>query len=248
MHRLAPTPGHLRLFVTPEHPCNYLQEQKAITAFADPEYPKSPQLQGQLAEQGYRRSGQHLYRPRCAQCSACIPIRLPVSRFRPNRSQQRCRQQNQDLEVCILPAAFSDEHYRLYCRYQADRHPGGGMDKPTPQQFCDFLFCDWAQTSLIEFRMQGRLLSVAICDYLPQALSAVYTFYDPKACRRSPGVYAVLWQIEHARQQAMPWLYLGYLIRSCRKMAYKANYLPHQQLLGNDWVEFTSADGQRARG
>jgi len=240
MHRLAPATEHLRLFVTPEHDCNYLVGEKAITLFADPEYPKSPYLQGLLAKQGYRRSGQHLYRPRCSACMACIPIRLPVARFKPNRSQQRCRQLNQDLVVHICEATCNEERFQLYCRYQSARHPGGGMDKSSPEIFSDFLFCHWAKTTLIEFRDRDRLLAVAVCDHLPEALSAVYTFYNPDAGRRSPGVYAVLWLIEYARRKNLKWLYLGYLIRDCRKMAYKANYLPHEQLLDDHWREIYS--------
>ena len=242
MHRLASSADHLRLFVTPEHDCNYLEHKKAITLFADPEYPKSPKIQSFLAKQGYRRSGEHLYRPRCPECTACIPIRLPVSRFRANRSQQRCRQQNQDLDVRLCQAGFNKERYQLYCRYQAARHSGGGMDQPTPELFSDFLFCDWADTSLIEFRDRGDLLAVAVCDQLPDALSAVYTFYEPDAGRRSPGVFAVLWQIEYALREQLQWLYLGYLIKSCRKMAYKANYLPHQQLTPDGWREINTSE------
>jgi len=242
MHRLTSSAStHLRLFVTPEHDCNYLEQQKAITLFADPDFPKSPRLQGLLARQGYRRSGQHLYRPRCTRCQACIPIRLPVARFHPNRSQQRCRQLNQDLRVAICEPGFTQERFRLYSRYQTARHPGGGMDRPSPKQFSDFLFCDWADTALVEFRAAQRLLAVAVCDRLPDALSAVYTFFEPEAERRSPGVYAVLWQIDYARRRQLPWLYLGYLIRACRKMSYKANYLPHEQLLDDHWQEFTRA-------
>ncbi len=115
------------------------------------------------------------------------------------------------------------------------------MDKSSPEIFSDFLFCPWAKTTLIEFRDdRDRLLAVAVCDHLPEALSAVYTFYNPDAGRRSPGVYAVLWLIEYARRKNLKWLYLGYLIRACRKMAYKANYLPHEQLLDDDWREINS--------
>ncbi len=241
MRKVAPPPDSLRLFVTPEHDCNYLDDEKAITMFADPEYPKTPQVQSFLASQGFRRSGEHLYRPRCPSCTACIPIRVPVNRFQPNRSQQRCRKLNQDLEVTIRPAKYSEEHFQLYCRYQSMRHPGGGMDNPTPQAYSDFLLCDWATTAMIEFRDQGKLLAVAVCDQLPDALSAVYTYYEPQASRRSLGVFAVIWQIEQAARDQLQWLYLGYLIKSCQKMAYKANYTPHEQLLESGWQEIITS-------
>ncbi len=233
----------LRLFVTPEHDCNYLPQQTAVTLFADPEFPKSPGLQALLAAQGYRRSGMHLYRPHCPDCSACIPIRLQVADFKPSRSQQRCLEQNKDLDVRVCKATYTDERFALYCRYLSARHPQGGMDQSTPELFSDFLFCDWAQTDLVEFRAQDQLLAVAVCDCMPNALSAVYTFFDPEAKKRSLGVYAILWQIQSARKQQLRWLYLGYLIHACRKMSYKARYLPYEQLLGNGWTEVKTNSG-----
>jgi len=174
----------LRLFVTPEHDCNYLPQQTAVTLFADPEFPKSPGLQALLAARGYRRSGMHLYRPHCPDCTACIPIRLLVADFKPSRSQQRCLEQNKDLDVRVCKATYTDERFALYCRYLSARHPQGGMDQSTPELFSDFLFCDWAQTDLVEFRAQDQLLAVAVCDCMPNALSAVYTFFDPEAKKR----------------------------------------------------------------
>ena len=111
------------------------------------------------------------------------------------------------------------------------------MDNPTRQAFSGFLLCDWANTAMIEFRDQGQLMAVAVSDQLPDALSAVYTFYEPQASRRSLGVFAVIWQIEQAVRDQLQWLYLGYLIKSCQKMAYKANYNPHEQLLEHGWQD-----------
>jgi len=226
----------LLLYATPTHECSYLPGRDAVTLFADPEYPKDAHLQGLLTEQGFRRSGQHLYRPRCPGCCACESVRVPVARFEPNRSQRRAWRRNQDLTVTVRDQAFRQEHYELYARYVVERHPGGGMDDPTPARFKDFLLCPWTETRLVEFRDANRLLAVAVSDQLPNALSAVYTFFDPDEERRGLGVHAVLWQIDAARHAGLPWVYLGYAVSGCAKMSYKAVYRPQERLRGGRWV------------
>jgi arginyl-tRNA--protein-N-Asp/Glu arginylyltransferase len=70
-------------------------------------------------------------------------------------------------------------------------------------------------------------------------LSAIYTFSDPAAEPRSLGRYAVLWQIQHTRERGLPYVYLGYWIRNCRKMAYKADFQPLEVLVSNQWQRDT---------
>lgn len=224
------------MYATPAHDCSYLPSREAVTLFADPEHPKNPWLQGLLTRQGFRRSGVHLYRPRCPRCSACEAARVPVREFRSSRSQRRTWRGNRDLAVRVLPQAFFDEHYALYERYVATRHAGGGMDEPSPQKYRDFLLCPWADTRLVEFRDGPRLLAVAVSDRLPDALSAVYTFFDPDEAARGLGVHAVLWQIEAARAEGLDWLYLGYAIDGCRKMQYKASFQPQERLCDGHWL------------
>lgn len=232
----APAPSdRLLLYATPEHECSYVPRRDAVTLFADPEYPKDPWLQGLLAMQGFRRSGPHLYKPRCPGCSACVAVRVPVAQFRPNRSQRRSWSRNQDLQIRTRAKVFSGEHYALYERYLIERHAGGGMDDPTPEKYRDFLLCDWADTQLVEFRADGVLVAVAVCDRVPNALSAVYTFFDPRQSSRGVGVFAVLWQIQAARRARLEWLYLGYFIEGCRKMEYKGSYLPQERYVDDEW-------------
>ena len=110
------------------------------------------------------------------------------------------------------------------------------MDDPTPAKFEDFLLCPWAETRLVEFRDGDRLVAVAVSDRLPDALSAVYTFFDPDQERRGLGVHAVLWQIEEARKSGLAWVYLGYSVNGCAKMSYKSVFRPQQRLRGGEWV------------
>lgn len=227
--------GNLGFYVTPSHDCNYLSERQAITLFADPKFPKNKQIYSALTSVGFRRSGDHIYQPYCNGCSECISVRLDVNHFSPNKNQRRNWKMNQSLSITSFPAHFTQEHFHLYKKYIRTRHSGGGMEEHTPETFMEFLKCDWAETELIEFRLDGTLLSVAVIDYLDNAISAVYTFFDPEQAKRSLGRYAVLYEIELARSKNLQWLYLGYWIQNCQKMRYKNEYQPIEYYIDNEW-------------
>ncbi len=230
-----PQAQSLGFFTTPPHACGYLDDRQAVTLFVDPRMRPDVATYTLLSEHGFRRSGGHIYRPKCPACEACTPIRVPVADFRPRRLQRRNLRANADLTLHAHDAAFNTEHFALYERYIAARHTGGGMENPDPDTYLDFLTANWATTTFYEFRCGQRLLAVAVVDELDDGLSAVYTFYDPSESRRSLGRFAVLKEIELARERGLKWLYLGYWIGECRKMAYKTEYEPHQLYLRGAW-------------
>jgi len=195
-----------------------------------------------LVEVGFRRSGEYVYRPRCPGCSACLPARIPVDGFRPSRSQRRTWQRNRDLVTRECGATFRAEHFTLYKRYVRARHPGGGMDVDDPSQYITFLNSSWCDTRFIEFRKGDELLAVAVIDVLLQGLSAVYTFYEPTEESRGLGVYAIMWLIEEARRRRLPGVYLGYYIRECGKMSYKARYHPLEIFRDGIWQPLPEED------
>ena len=227
----------LSFYATPPHECNYLPGMDAITLFADPRFPKDTRLYSALADCGFRRSGEHLYIPHCDNCNSCVPVRIPVHEFHLSRNQKRNLKQNQDLTFTSLPAEFKQEHFVLFEKYLSQRHVGGGMDNPTHDSYMHFLTASWADTEFFEIRINdsNQLVGVAIADIMDNAISAVYTYFDPVFSNRSPGRFAVLAQIEEARKRNLNWLYLGYWIEDCRKMSYKTEYQPMEYYRNNDW-------------
>jgi arginine-tRNA-protein transferase len=194
-----------------------------------------------LINKGFRRSGDDVYRPHCQACSDCVATRIPVGQFRPNRSQRRNWQQNQDLEVTIAREGFKPEYAELYRRYIGQRHADGGMDADSSETFAGFLLTQWCNTFMLEFRAKGELLAVATMDELASGLSLVYTFFDPEeGQRRGLGIFAVLWQIGYARECGFPFVYPGYWIKDCRKMSYKTQYQPIEGLVDGVWVRLGS--------
>ncbi len=226
----------LKLFATQPHPCSYLDDQEATTLFVDPDARVDSSLYTQLSQLGFRRSGNHLYRPQCARCQACISCRIPVQLFKPNRSQRRCWLRNQDLQLRTVDAINTREHYELYATYINHRHQDGDMFPPSVSQYEAFLTREWGVTQYLEIRQAQRLLGVAVCDQLGDGLSAVYTFYHPDEERRSLGVYAILAQVQLALSQDLPYLYLGYWIKECDKMRYKIQYRPLELLINRRWM------------
>lgn len=232
--------GHQRspdIFLSMPHPCSYLPGKTAATLFIDPRFPLDRDRYGAFTRLGFRRSGDLIYRPHCPGCVACVPVRIATARFAPNRSQRRLWKKNSDIEIVSRPAAFVAEHFDLYMRYQAARHPRGGMDDPDPQKYVNFLTGRRVETVFYEMREAGRLLGVAVVDRMNDGLSAVYTFYEPDEIARGLGTYAILWEVEHARALGLPWLYLGYWIAESRKMAYKTNFRPIEAYRNGQWSE-----------
>lgn len=224
----------LQILRTESHACSYLKGQLATTEFVSPDQRIQLSTYQGLNDLGFRRSGQHYYRPNCQSCQACKPLRVLADQFRPNRAQRRVLKRNLDLTIRMYPRPDSD-YYALYQRYIEARHADGDMYPPSRDQFDDFIASAPEWTRFIEFR-SDKLLMVAVCDFMPLGLSAIYSFFAPEEESRSLGTFAILKQIEFARRLQMPHLYMGYWIKDCAKMSYKTAFRPFEVLQNGEWL------------
>jgi arginine-tRNA-protein transferase len=231
--------GDKQFYITPGHPCSYLPRRQAQTLFLDPRETITPALYEALTNRGFRRSGGHLYRPHCRACQACIPSRIPVADFTPRRQQKRVARANADLTVQVHEATYNARYYDLYARYVRGRHRDGDMYPPSVDQFRSFLLSQWSETLFVCSYLGEKLVAIAVTDRQPAGLSAIYTFFDPELADRSLGVFSVLQQIGLCERMGLPHLYLGYWIRDCQKMRYKADYRPIELLVNANWVRVT---------
>lgn len=228
----------LQCYLTAAYPCSYLEDQEARSQVITPGPQIDALLYSRLIDVGFRRSGLFVYRPYCQACRACLPVRMDVHHFTPNRSQRRAWRLRDELEIRELPLQFDDRHHQLYQRYQLARHPSTQGETHSAEQYRQFLLSSPLPTQLIEFRHQQRLVMVSLIDPLPQGLSSVYTFYDPDLAHLSLGTLNILWQWQECQRLNLPWLYLGYWIRDSAKMSYKSRFQPLQAWFQGAWVPF----------
>ena len=195
----------------------------------------SPKVYGEMLERGWRRFGRVFFRPACEACQECRSLRLPMDAFRPNRSMRRTLQRNRDLTLRLQPVSLSRQHLELYDRYHADMAERKGWKEKSISPF------DYYQTFVeghqefaheILFFLDERLVAVGLVDILPNALSAVYCYYEPEERKRSLGVFSVLQEIHLAQERDLDHVYLGYLVEGNASMRYKARYHPHEILAG----------------
>ena len=225
----------IKLYQTNTHSCSYLENQQAQTLFVDPDITIDRATYTYLSGLGFRRSGDFIYRPNCDTCKACIPARIVVDGFVANRSQKRIIKRNQHLTLSTITPLYNEEHFALFEKYIAARHSDGDMYPATEEQYIHFLIESQHDTAFLEFRDKGALVAVAVTDNLDNGLSSVYTYYDPDKSQQSLGVYTLLMQITLAKEKQLPYLYLGYWIKECKKMSYKIQYKPLELLLENGW-------------
>ena len=220
-------PQRLRLTVLGEHPCPYLPGRVAQSRAVWAERMR-PQMYHAMMDAGFRRSGKLIYQPICRGCRECLPLRVPVQTFRPDKSQRRCARRNADLVVTHAAPQISDEKWDLYRRYIEQWHGRPAENRESLEQF---LYETPVETLEFTYRDQtGRLLAVGICDLCPSALSSVYFYFDPTEASRSLGTFGALHELQFAQIHQIPYYYLGYWIDRCMSMRYKAMYQPSEVL------------------
>lgn len=231
--------GRWAYYPSAPYPCPYLPNQTAQAQVVLPWGRWQPTDYAELIERGFRRSAEQLYAPACPTCRACLSLRIPVAQFRPDRTQRRTWQRlSASLTAREVPLAFFEEHYVLYRRYTAGRHRLTDEERSETAYRQGVLLSPF-DTRLVEFRdPAGALKIVSLIDVLPDALSAVYTWFEPQEPRASFGTYAILWQIAQARRVGMRYLYLGYWIAASRTMAYKARFRPFETFWPGHSIEW----------
>lgn len=228
-----------RLVWDQPEPCPYLPGRTARLPLRLPLSRLSPEAFDRLLAAGYRRTGPLVYHPQCEGCAACECLRVPVDRFTPTRSQQRAWKRNEGvLRVEMSEPRLTTDHLTLYNRHKAERGLSRTGEALGAEAYRSWLVSTCTDTQEVRYLLDDRLVAVSILDFGRAAASSVYHYFDPDEGRRSIGVYSVLKEIELCARAGLSWYYLGYYVRDCRHLAYKATYWPHQRLEGGAWVDY----------
>ena len=229
------TEQNFKLGLTKTFDCNYLADQQEQLLIAVDERLQTNTSYTWLMEQGFRRSGEQIYRPHCPACSQCQSIRVMADDFALSKSQKRIMKKNAAFKI-RQSFAIKDDYYPLYEAYINTIHRDGSMFPATKEQYRNFLTNNITKQLFIETWDKDKLICVAVTDCLENALSAVYTFYHPNYQHASLGVFSILNQLRITKEWHKPFLYLGYQIDDCQKMNYKNRYFPFQRLINNRWI------------
>ena len=74
-----------------------------------------------------------------------------------------------------------------------------------------------------------------LADRQVDALSAVYSVFDPDLDEFSLGTYMVLWLVQQAIDKGLHHVYLGYWVKESPKMSYKDRFQPLEALTSEGW-------------
>ena len=233
-----------QFYVTAPQPCPYLEgrsERKLFTALPGE---NAVRLNDALSKQGFRRSQNVLYRPSCAECTACLSARIRVADFQPNRGQKRVLRRNSDLQREATSPWATEDQYGLFRRYLDRRHSDGGMADMDIFEFAAMIEETPVKSRVVEYTAPpaepgGRRQLTAVCltDVLDDGVSMVYSFYEPDRTGDSRGTYIILDHVEIARAAGLQYVYLGYWVPGSRKMGYKANFAAVEIYKNGRWQD-----------
>jgi leucyl-tRNA---protein transferase len=231
-----------QFYVTAPQPCPYLDgrmERKLFTALQGEHAQK---LNDSLSKQGFRRSQNVLYRPSCAECSACLSARIRVADFVPSRTQRRILTRSGSLRRNATSPWATEDQFALFRKYLDARHADGGMADMDVFEFAAMIEETPVKSRVIEYTrapVQGevgrQLAAVCLTDVFDDGLSLVYSFYDPTLGHTSLGTWIILDHIAIAREAGLPYVYLGYWVPGSKKMGYKAGFSALEIYKGGAW-------------
>ena len=187
-----------------------------------------------LLKNGFRRVNSIFYKNICEDCNKCIPIRIAVNRFRPNKNQKRIFKKNNDIKDEVVKSEITLEKFILYSNYIKNVH----KSKANSKNLYDEMECihyGYSGTIEMDYYFDNRLVGVGIVDETKDGLSSDYFYYEPSLRVRRFGIFSILKEIEFAIELGKDYLYLGYYIEEIPKMNYKVQFKPYELMIGEKW-------------
>lgn len=235
--------NNLIFYKTRTNPCPYLEnffETKILTNLST--HHNAEHLYSGLLMVGFRRSQTIAYKPMCQNCAACQSIRIIVDDFKLNKTQKRVLSRNQHIYRKIAPPYLKETHYQLYKNYIQHRHSGEDMANMSFDDIKAMVEQTTIDTVIVEYYKNDthELCGWVITDLTLYGPSMVYSVFSPEYEKDSLGTFIILNHIELTLDLGMPYLFLGYWIEACQKMAYKINFRPYELYIDKNWIRFNT--------
>lgn len=204
------------------------------------------ELNDALSRIGFRRSQAVAYRPSCADCAACVSVRVLTQAFEPNATQRKLLKRFGALEVSPCRPWSTEEQFELLRTYLKARHARGGMIGMDEIDYSDMVELSPVDSYVVEYRepsengRPGRLVGACLTDRQSDGLSMIYSFFD--AAQAGLGTFIILDHILKAAEAGVPHVYLGYWVSGSKRMEYKARFRPMERLTPGGWTLLTDDD------
>jgi len=214
--------------------CSYLDNREQISDYKLINNCSLEESQA-FIERGYRRFGKVYFRPVCSGCDECKSLKIDATNFKFSKSARRIIKKCSHLEIIIQKPTMTHEHLELFDNYHRYMHHKKGWQyQPTSPEHYYGSFVDGAYEYGFEvlYFHNTQLIGVDLIDILEDGISSIYFYYHPEFSHLSLGKYSLYEQIRLAQQLNKRWIYLGYYVKECPSLSYKAEYKPHYILQG----------------
>ena len=220
-------------FIVDDKACPYLPDIMAKTRYRVIDRCSELECK-EYVTHGWRRFGRLFFTPICEGCDACKSMRIDVFSFKPNRSMKRIMNKNRDTSLVIRRPSVTTDHLNLYAKYHEQMNDKKGWNsEPISASEYAHSFVQGHGNFGYEFLYirDKKLIGVALVDILPNAVSAIYCYYDHDYADYSIGTYSILKQIEYAKKLGVEHLYLGYWVEENKSLSYKSKFKPYEILI-----------------
>ena len=130
---------------------------------------------------------------------------------------------------------MSQENLALLEKFLRTRFPGSNSH--AEGYYTGFFITSITRCFEIRYRVDDKLIGVAVVDASTSWLNAVYFYFDPDESWRSPGTFNIQYLVNFCANQKIDYLYLGYWIENLSEMDYKRHFRPHELLRLWGWEE-----------
>jgi len=214
--------------------CSYLDEKQQSTHYKVIDNCSADECQN-LIERGFRRFGKMYFRPICNGCEECKSIKIDVKNFLFSKSAKRVMRKAKDFQIILQVPTLTQAHLALFEKYHIhmkDKKSWEYHETSAEHYYQSFVNGHNGFGYEVLYFDNEKLIGVDLIDIVADGISSIYFYYDPEYAKYSLGKLSLYQQIKFAKEHQKEWIYLGYYVKECDSLSYKAEYKPYITLQG----------------